>query len=220
MADYIPARDADCLQFLTNAGSYINANSTALGVPTARASLLMSQVTAFGSALGTHTTAQTAAQSARAAKDAARDAVVATARQIVATLQSNTAVTPAQKEAIGIPVHDSGRSPVPPPSVLPGVVLETTRRLEQTLRIVDSADPTRKAKPQGVSAWQVFVKVGPTQPTDTDDCSLATTSGKSKVTLSFGGADAGKTAWLMVRAVNNKGEAGPASDPVEILIAA
>jgi hypothetical protein len=40
------------------------------------------------------------------------------------------------------------------------------------------------------------------------------------VTLSFAGGDAGKIAWLMVRAVNSKGEAGPASDPVEILIAA
>jgi hypothetical protein len=180
----------------------------------------MTQVTAFGSALGTHTTAQAAAQSARAAKSAARDSVVATAREIVSTIQSNTAVTPAQKEAMGIPVHDTSRTPVPAPSVLPGVVLEETRRLEQTVRIVDSSDPTRKAKPQGVSGWQVFVKVSPTQPADTAECALASTSGKSKVTLSFAGGDAGKIAWLMVRAVNSKGEAGPASDPVEILIAA
>jgi hypothetical protein len=220
MADYIPGSDADCLQFLTNAGSYINANAAALGVPTARATLLMTQITAFGSALGTHTTAQAAAQGARASKDASKQAVVVTAREIIATIQTNTAVTPAQKEAMGIPVHDSSRSPVPPPTVLPGVVLEETRRLEQTVRIVDSGDPTRRAKPAGVTAWQVFVKVGETQPLSTSDCALASTSGKSKVTLSFAGGDAGKTAWLMVRAVNHKGEAGPASDPVEILVAA
>jgi hypothetical protein len=85
---------------------------------------------------------------------------------------------------------------------------------------VDSAEPARRAKPAGVAAWQAFVKVADVAPASVADCALVATSGRGRITLTFDPADIGKSAWVMVRAVNAKGEAGPACDPVQVRVAA
>lgn len=220
MADPLSGGDHETLAFLQNASNYINTNAAVLGVPTARATLLLSQTASFGTNLTAHDVAQSTSRSACAAKDAVRDTVDQTAREIFATLRSNTAVTNAQLEAIGLNPRDNSRSPIAAPTVMPAMVIVQERRGEVTFRAVDSADPLRRAKPVGVANWQAFVKVSDVAPVTTADCALAKQSGKGLITLSFAGGDIGKLAWIMLRATNAKGEAGPACDPVQIRIAA
>ena len=60
-------------------------------------------------------------------------------------------------------------APIGPPTTSPIVTIECGNRLQQVLRFVDSATPTRKAKPAGALGVEIWNKVGTTPPTGEAD---------------------------------------------------
>jgi hypothetical protein len=217
--DFIPTRKADKMSWLLNNAAYAAANAAALGVPAARADLYLATVAA----------AQAAAAAADAAADAARSALtlenekladaVALAREIAAMVQANPAVSNPQRGSGGWRVHDTSRTPLPPPTAIPAAVLRPGTQWAQPIAIVVPADPTSRARPEGVDAWQVFLFVGDAAPTDVTGCRLVGQTTRPTFTIPFGPADAGRTAWILVRGVSNKGGAGPLSAAVPVTIA-
>jgi hypothetical protein len=104
--------------------------------------------------------------------------------------------------------------------VVPAVVLKPSAQWSQEIGIIVPSDPTRRGRPEGVEAWQIFLRVGDAAPVGTNDCRLVGQTTRPNFTVPFETADGGKTAWIAVRAVNNKGEFGPLSAPVPVRIAA
>jgi hypothetical protein len=112
-------------------------------------------------------------------------------------------------------------SPPRPPraATRPVGLVSTAQRLRHEIRFFDEATPTRKAKPDGVMGCEIWVKVGTTPPTDPSECTFLALDTASPYLAEFDGADAGKTAYHMLRWVTTRGEKGPWSETVAATIA-
>jgi hypothetical protein len=218
--DYIPSREGDKMNWLLNNATFAAANAVTLGVPTARATLYLTAVTAAQAAVTAAVAAADAARAALINKQEKIGAAVALAREVAGMVQANPAVTNVQRETGGWPIHDTTRTPQAPPTAVPAIVLKPGTQWQQPIGIVDLADPTRRGRPDGVDAWQVFLCVGNAAPIGINNCRLVGQTTRPDFTVPFEPTDAGKTAWILARAVNNKGETGPLGTPVPVTIAA
>jgi hypothetical protein len=100
------------------------------------------------------------------------------------------------------------------------VSIECGNRLQHTLRFVDSATPTRKAKPAGVLGVEIWNKVGETPPASEGDLRFVAVDTSAPYVLNFPVADGGKTAYYWLRWVSPTGERGPWSEQAAATIAA
>ena len=220
MADFIPNRDAECLAWMHANSTYVSANAVALGVGTTRATAYLDAVGVFDNAVSDQQTALAAARAATDSKDASRVDAEALAREVAAIIQSNPAVTDAQRNAAGLPVHDESRTPVPPPTAVPVFKVDTGERWKHTIRI-GFGEGASRAKPDGVHGYEVYSNVGSaTPPADLSACNYVMTATKGTITIPYAGTDLGKMAWYIIRCVNTRGERGPVSETVGATIAA
>ena len=93
-------------------------------------------------------------------------------------------------------------------------------RLQQTLRFVDSATPTRKAKPAGVLGVEIWNKVGTTPPSGENDLRFVAVDTSAPYVMNFDAADGGKINYVWMRWVSPTGERGPWSEQAQASIAA
>lgn len=219
MADYIPGPDANFQAWQTNFVTYANANLAALGLVAADMTPVTTAQTAWQTAFPAHVTAANAAKAAKQAKDEARASYVSTIRPLVRRLQASTVVNDSEKAALGINVAATP-SPIGPPTTSPLCSIECGQRLQQTLRFVDSATPTRKAKPAGVLGVEIWNKVGTTPPTGESDLRFVAVDTNAPFIMSFDAADGGKTNYVWMRWVSPTGERGPWSEQAQATIAA
>lgn len=219
MADYIPGPDADFNVWQSNFVTYANANLAALGLVAADMTPITTAQTTWATAFPAHITAKNAAAAAKASKDDARRAYVSVMRSLVRRLQASPQVSDAERESLGITVEQSN-GPSGPPSTAPIVSIECGNRLQHTLRYVDSATPTRKAKPAGVLGIEIWNKVGETPPSTESDLRFVAIDTNAPYTLSFPIAQGGQNAYYWCRWVTPTGERGPWSEQAATTIAA
>ncbi len=217
--DYIPASDSEFNSWQSNLVTYASANLAGLGLILGDLTPLTTAQTAWASSYPAHITAQASAQSARQLKDTNRLAYEAAIRALVNRLQASPAVSDSEKEALGIPVRDTIRSPIGAPTSRPLGSADTSQRLRVTISFVDELTPTTRAKPNGVFGCEVWVKIGGTAPLDLNECTFLALDTRSPYTAQFDGEDANKTAHFVLRWANAKGEAGPISETVSATIA-
>ncbi len=217
--NFIPGPDAALSIWAANFSAYVTTNATALGVPTTDATALASAVTAFGGAIASHTTAVANAKSVRETKQTDRQSLVSQARLIARRIQANPAVTNTQKDAAGITVPATTRTPAPAPTTVPAATLDTNAGLRQVLRLVDSGTDKRR-KPRGAIGAEVYMAIASAPPAGVDQLSLRDVNSSTKVIQEFNSADTGKTAFYAFRWVNTRGDKGPWSDITAATIAA
>jgi hypothetical protein len=224
MASFIPTKDAELLAWVTNFSTLITATPTAFGLVAADATTLAGLVTAYSTALTAATNPATRTQVKVAAKDVAKAGLVADVRALARRIQGTTSVTPEQKLSLGLPVHKTSQTPIPPPVTRPVVTLvgQPFQRTV-TIRLVDETTPTKKAKPFGVDGAEVYSYV-PTAsenpPADLEQWRFEGIATRSEFQAGFNVGDVGKTAYVCARWFNPRGQAGPASDDVVATIAA
>jgi hypothetical protein len=219
MADYIPAADATFQAWQANFLSYASANAAALGLTPADLTPLTAAQTGWASAFPAHIAAVNNAKAAKQTKDEARAAYVALVRPLVRKLQASSVVSDAEKAALGITVAATP-TPIGPPTTMPLVSVECGNRLQHTLRFVDSASPTRKAKPAGVLGAEIWNKVGETPPAGEGDLRFVAVDTAAPYVVNFDAAEGGKTAYYWLRWVSPTGERGPWSEQAAATIAA
>ena len=219
MADYIPGPDANFQAWQSNFVIYANANLAALGLVAADMTPVTTAQTGWATAFPAHVAAANAAKAAKQTKDEARAAYVATIRPLVRRLQASPLVSDAEKANLGITVAATP-APIGTPTTAPIVSIECGNRLQQTLRFVDSATPTRKAKPAGVFGAEIWNKVGTTPPAGEADLRFVAVDSNAPYVLNFDSADGGKTAYYWLRWVSPTGERGPWSEQAQATIAA
>ncbi len=100
--DYIPKQDAQLPIYLTELTGYANANLAALGLIAGDVTPVTTNATTYTTALNTLATAKQAYRQAVIAKSAAKRAATGSVRTLAKKVQSNAAVTPAQKVAMGL----------------------------------------------------------------------------------------------------------------------
>lgn len=219
MADYIPGPDANFQAWQANFVAYANANLAALGLVAADMTPVTLAQTAWNVAFPAHVTAAAAAKAAKQTKDDARASYVALIRPLVRRLQASSVVSDAEKASLGITVAATP-GPIGPPTTAPICSIECGNRLQQTLRFVDSATPTRKAKPAGVLGVEIWNKVGGEPPASEADLRFVAVDTNAPYVMSFPVEDGGKTNYVWLRWVSPTGERGPWSEQAQATIAA
>lgn len=219
MADYIPGPDANFNAWQSNFVTYANANLAALGLVAADMVPVTAAQTAWASAFPAHVAAVAAAKAAKQTKDEARAAYVGVIRPLVRRLQASTVVSDAEKASLGITVAATP-SPIGAPTTAPIVSVECGNRLQHTLRFVDSASPTKKAKPAGVMGVEIWNKVGTTPPASENDLRFVAVDTNAPYVLNFPAEDGNKVSYYWLRWVSPTGERGPWSEQAAATIAA
>lgn len=219
MADYIPGPDANFQAWQSNFVTYANANLAALGLVAADMTPVTATQTGWTTAFPAHVAAVNAAKAAKQTKDEARAAYVGAIRPLVRRLQASAVVSDAEKASLGINVRATP-APIGAPTTAPIVSIECGNRLQQTLRFVDSATPTRKAKPAGVLGVEIWSKVGTTPPAGESDLRFVAVDTNAPYLMDFDSADGGKTNYVWMRWVSPTGERGPWSEQAQATIAA
>jgi len=219
MADYLPGPDADFQAWVNNFVTYANANLAALGLVAADMTPVTANQTTWNTNFTAHIAAKNAAQAAKQSKDEARRALASVIRPLVRRLQASPAVSDAERAALGITVPSAGGT-IGAPTTAPICTIECGSRLQQTLRFVDSATPTRKAKPHGAIGVEIWNKVGATPPSGEGDLRFVAVDTNSPYVMNFDSADGGKTNYVWMRWVSPTGERGPWSEQAQATIAA
>jgi len=84
----------------------------------------------------------------------------------------------------------------------------------------DVAMPSRKARPYGVRGCEVYVAVADTPSTNSEDDRFVAFSTQTPEQIKFKGNDSSKTANILLRWVNAKGEQGPSGQVASATISA
>jgi hypothetical protein len=220
--DWLPSRDTLLQTFAVNFSAKITTNFASYGLVTGDATALATLVTSFNSALAAATNPPTRTKTTVAAKNVAKAQLVADIRILAKRIQANPAVTIPQKTDLGLPIK-SAPTPIPVPAVKPDVTLTNIDIRTHTVRVTDLTTPSKRGKPDGVQGAEVYVFVaaaGTTPPADLSQWRFEGLTTDPDFSISYADADAGKTASIVARWYNPRGEAGPNSTPVVVPIAA
>ena len=217
MADYIPGADAEFNTWINNFLTYANANLEALGLSASQLEAIAANQSNWQTAYANHITARSAAESALQTKEMTRKTHETSVRTLVRQLQANPNMTDAQRAALGITLRQAMKTSVGVPTSQPLATIDASDRLRHIINFVDQDTPTRRAKPSGVMGCEIWVKVG-SLPADPSELQFLGLDTQAPYTAQYQGADAGKTAYYMLRWVNRRGEPGPWSQTVSATI--
>lgn len=211
MPDYIPAPDDEFDTFLRDQfPPYVNTNFLALGLVLADNTALQSPTTAWGYSWVALTNANATVEAATMDKDHKRADVEVIVRRLAMKLQSNPAITDAQKAALGITVRKTTKTPVAVPTTVPVLTrVDTSTRCILRLFFADAATPDSKAKPAGVQGCEIREQIGGPAPVNPETMAFLAIETRSPYRADFEAPDAGKTIYFAFRWLNTKGQPGP-----------
>lgn len=222
-AHFIPRPDGDFSAWADQFETQANAFLDGLGISNDLTLELKAALMVWREAYPAHIAAQAAAESARTTKDEARRAVEAVARPLAAFLQTLPDTTDANRAAIGITVRGTPTLRVGSLTSAPRTQIGAAARLQHTLRLTDSATPTRKAKPPGVLGAEVWIALTDsheTTPPPESAYRYATLTTRDQCVQTFTTAARGKTAWYQLRWRTTRGQTGPWGEIASATVAA
>jgi hypothetical protein len=218
MPDIFPQSDTLFLSFVQNFTAKFVGSEVDYGETAPIGTAIDAAATAFETDLNANGAAQSAAEAARQDKDTSRASLEVLLREVIGRMQNNPAVDDGEREALGIRVYDTERTSVNAPTSRPVGQVDTSQRFEHKVSFRDEMTPTSMAKPAGVRACQLFLKIGGVPPVDASECDYIATDTRSPYTYTFDGEDANQTAHWMLRWESTRGETGPWSETVSATI--
>ncbi|MEZ6132523.1 MAG: hypothetical protein R3C59_27985 [Planctomycetaceae bacterium] len=217
---FIPPAEGNFDAFVRQFVNQVAADPTEYEVSAERVKALQTQLADWDKKYAAAVKARDAAKAATESKDEARRTLEETVRSVAKLIQANDEITNAARDAAGLPIHKTSRTPVPVPHTFPTGTVIGSDRLELTLMYSDVATPTRKARPHGVRGCEVYVAVGENPPTSPEDYRFVAFSTRTPELIKFKSDEGGQTANILLRWVNTKGESGPWSQPIMATIPA
>jgi hypothetical protein len=218
MPNYYPASDSLFLAWVQNFVTKFVGDEVSYGETAPVGVAIDAAATSFETAYNANVIAQADAENARQDKDTARAALEVLIREVVRRMQGNPAVDDGERESLGIRVYDTELTPSPAPTTRPVGQIDTSQRFKHTVSFRDELNPNSIAKPAGVRACQLFVKIGGAAPVDASECTYIATDTKSPYTYTFEGEDANQIAHWMLRWESTRGETGPWSETISATI--
>lgn len=206
----IPQREGDLDLYTLNWKTLLTASFALFGMLAADALAITNAYNTFHTAFLLTSNPATRTTTNVTAKDAAKAAMLVTLRAQYRIIKANPTVLDANKVSLGIVVNDPVPTPIPPPATFPLLSVAASASLQHTVGYSDSATPTLRRKPSGVTGMVMFRGVGVAaalDPTQLDF--LAVDSSTPIATAAFAAADVGKVASYAGRWTNAKGELGP-----------
>lgn len=222
MPDWLPTRDTSILPFALNLSGRVSAEPGAFGFSVAEAAALAGDVAAYQAALAVALTPSTRTKTSVAGKDQLKGRLVATLRAAARRIRADPRVSSTQRTDLGLPIYPAGRRPVPPPATPPTLNLLVSAPLTQIVRIADLADPSKRGRPAGAFAAQVYAWVAPspgnTPPPDLEQWRNQGVAKKNTFAVHFGQTDVGRQAFVVARWFNAKGQYGPVSASISAVV--
>jgi hypothetical protein len=211
---YVPRRDVDLRDWAAAFATHASAEPVRFGVTVGEAALIQGLVDAFVATLTAALERRTRTAGAVVAKDGARAAMVAALRYLAQRVRFDERVSEADKRVLGLAPAKTSRTRVARPATAPCVSVTVTAPNRHTVRFVDSATPTRGAKPAGVVGMQLFVAVADGQPGTVPTPSIREATYQAFVTRQLQSVDypmdvRGRVAHYYARWQNTRGEVGP-----------
>jgi hypothetical protein len=198
---YIPTQQAKLVTFAENFSSLILASPSTYGLLPADGATISSYVNAFTAAYA-QSTKQSPATRTPAAVTATNNAQAAML-QIVRTysqqIRNNVGVTSANKQALGLTVPSSSRTPIPVPSTSPVIAIVGSTPLTFTMTIKDPTAPAAaRKKAVGARAYTIFYTLQPmsSPPPATVSTTVLAIGTKTPFPVSFPTGSSGMMAYL------------------------
>jgi hypothetical protein len=243
---YIPRADGAAPAWSRPFAAGLAAAPASFGVDAATAEAISAAVADFAAALARSTAPDTRTAAAVAAKNLSRAAMEKLIRPAVRTLQAMpmSAVSDPARESLGLPVHARRPTTAPlPPDTAPDLHVAAIYRRAHTLRLADSATPTRKARPPGTVGAEIYYLLSPapqTTPPDEKQKSAAALPAPSSALppdnlqrwrfagiatrdtflLQTPNVSPGQRLTITARWITRRGETGPRGNPITATVAA
>ena len=217
MADFFPKRDAELLEWLKNFGAVIVENAVAWDIPTATASGLNTQITAYEvvyeEAMGAKGTKALIIE-----KNEKRSALKAEVRNVKNKfIDYNDAVSDSGRELLGLPQHDRTPTPKPRPTSRPTLEVLPTNNRQHTVTAVNQKTG-KKTKPADAYGVRFVSEIRDTPPATAEDLRYSVFRRKVVEVFDYTEEDRGKKVFYAACYENAKGEAGPWSDIIAAII--
>jgi hypothetical protein len=211
MPGYIPAKEADFVEWSANLLAVARAHKTAWKLeegPLTELEGLQAEVKTL------HETCQTAAytkldmQAKNEKKELLRKRLEVYVRN---NLQNNDAMTNNGREALRIPIHDRNPTPRPAPDTVPETETETP--LPRTVRIKFKGETApRWGKPEGVHGLEFRWIIAGVPPERIEDLVHSEFATRSPLDITFDEDKRGKRLYFAVRWEGGTGKKGPWSE--------
>ncbi|HEY0548183.1 MAG TPA: hypothetical protein VGF13_01200 [Verrucomicrobiae bacterium] len=191
MADWLPGPDDEFHTFMTETfGPYLAGNGAGMGLNAGKLTRLANALNRWGYAWTGLQNAEAAVTSAVTEKTELRDEVEAASRDLAQDVQRSSTITNVQRDAMGVPVRDTTRTPVAVPSTAPTITkMERSAPCVLRLFFADGETPDSRAKPDGVSHIEIREQIGGTEPTNLNAMQLLGTGTRPPFRANFEMAD-------------------------------
>lgn len=219
--NFLPSREADLVTWSNNFNTKIVAAPTTYGLTAAQATAYTVLHNAWISTYQIANNPSTRTPTSITAKNQAKVNLIdglGGIRPLARIVQAAPAVTPTQKQELGLTVRDADPTPIPPPTVAPEIdfMLTGTR----TIRIRLHNDTTlSKRKPDGVKGATVFYHVGAAPPLELTAWTFHESTTRLLLDVDLPSSIAsGSTVWFTAFWFNPRLESGPATTPVSTVM--
>jgi hypothetical protein len=206
--DYVPQAEGAFLEWARTLITYAGARTAAFNVPAGAITPLQTQLTEYEAAFN-------AAQNPNRGrvdilrKKETREALKTSVRIFVkAYISYNPDVSDADKESMGLPLHDGVRTPALPPATMPELETDSSVIRQITIHFRD-AGSGRRGKPEHVHGVELRWAILESAPSSVDELTNSEFDTASPHTLKFDEAERGGSLYICPRWENHKGDKGP-----------
>lgn len=216
--DVIPDNDDEFNDFQKQFIDAVKASPAAFGLTDADVAALVTAAASWAQSLPAHKKAQADAQTATQKKDLDRKTLTDPLRAAARKVGATASVTNDMRVSAGLAARAGTRSPKGAPSTRPIGRIDAQAHRTMVINFADEETPTRTAKPASVHGCEVWTFVGDAEPASPSDYSFLGLDTRTPYTDVHDAADAGKTAYYLLRWQNKKGEPGPWSGVISAKI--
>ncbi|HYE21859.1 MAG TPA: hypothetical protein VEA69_25695 [Tepidisphaeraceae bacterium] len=233
--DYIPRPDGACRTWAASLAGHLSAEPARFGVSADLAAELAARADEFAAALSVSRAGGTRTRIAILTKDDARRRMTDLARRAARLAKAHAGVTPRDLATLGLSI-DGHRPPVlAPPATGPHLMVTTAPNCRLVVRLVDLSRPSTLQKPRGTLGAGIWVRLGPrfagadpphpadmaavqslpyatgpdVPPRSTDECTLAALATRGRVTLTLPAAAGLRSAYVVARWFDTRGNPSP-----------
>jgi hypothetical protein len=214
--DYIPRSDAAFDRWQQNLISYAAPRAGQWNIPGTVFPRLTVLQTEWSGAYAAASVPESRTKATVQAKNTVRTVFKGQIRvDVKAYIMYNPEVTDADRDNMGLPIHDTKPSIIPPPVGQPMLEVDFSKHQQHGIIV---KPPAGQSKPAGAHGFEVYKKAGGDAPVKDEDFTYAGFSTRSPFVIAYKLEDRGQTVYYRARWVNAKNEPGDWSDIVSAIV--
>ena len=212
-----PPKIGDRVADLNTKLAYLKTNAPRLGITSADINALETQVNALNSAQALVNNKDTRTKLDTVKRDVALEAAMESARKVIEYyVEHNPNATPVDYEALNVP-QPGPHPPLPMTKREPGLWHIYSKSFAVYAPYYDQ-ETEKSAKPEGVQAIEVYMKVGGEPPKDHTEMTERKVSTGSPVFIRFEEEHENKVLYLMFRRIGTRGDYSPRTGIYTVII--